>query len=152
MLLRLSALRYIHRVWIGFHILKIIEENSGINKMKGFFHFYSEQHWGEYWNFFIHRHRNKVVSQYWCKFSAVVYLFTFQNRDYKQQVWIFKPPFWIKTFISAMTSIDIPIIPTMLDSALKEAFACCKGIVFIKEAGEQQLQHGRSDVNRIDVC
>lgn len=80
----------------------------------------------------------------------MIYLFPFQNRDYKQSKCEFLNfPFDSKTFISAMTSTDIPI---MLDSPLKEVFACCKGIVFIKEAGEQQLQHGRRDVNRTAVC
>lgn len=83
----------------------------------------------------------------------MVYLLPFQNRDYKQSKCKFlNHLFESKTFISAMTSTDIPIIPIMLDSALKEAFACCKGIVFIKEASKQQLQHGRKDVNRTDVC
>lgn len=43
-------------------------------------------------------------------------------------------------------------IPIMSDSPLKEAFACCKGIVFVEEAGEQQMQHGRRDRNRTDLC
>lgn len=104
-------------------------------------------------DFFIHRHRNKVVSQYWCKYSAVLYLFRFQNRDYKQSKCEFlNLPFESKTFISAMISTHIPIIPIMLDSPLKEAFACCKGIAFIKKAGKQQLEHWRRDVNRTDVC
>lgn len=83
----------------------------------------------------------------------MVYLFPFQNRDYKQSKCEFlNLPFESKTFISAMTSTDIPVIPIILDSALKEAFACCKGIVFIKEAGKQELQHGRRYVKRTDVC
>lgn len=80
----------------------------------------------------------------------MVYLFSFQNRDYKQSKCEFlNLPFDSKTFISAVTSTDSPI---MLDSPLKEAFACCKGIVFIQEAGMQQLQYGRRDVNRAAVC
>lgn len=149
----MNALRYIHRVWIGFHILKIIEENSGINKMKDLFIFILCNIEEKTAEFFIHRHRNKAVSQYWCKYSAVGYLFPFQNRDYKQSKCEFlNLLFESKTFISAMISTDIPVIPVMIDSPFKEAFACCKGIEFIKETGKQQLQHGKRDVNRTDIC
>lgn len=148
----MNALRYIHRVWVGFHVLKIIGENSGINKTEGFFSFLFWATWRKL-KFFIHRHRNKVVSQYWCKYSAVVYLLPFQNRGYKQSKCEFlNLPFESKTVISAMTFTDIPIIPIMSDSPLKEAFACCKGNIFVEEAGEQQMQHGRSDGNRTDTC
>lgn len=76
----------------------------------------------------------------------MVYLFPFQNRDYKQSKCEYLNLLSeSKTF---KPSTDIPII---VDSPF-EAFACCKEIVFIKEAGEQQLQRGRRDVSRTDVC